>query len=157
MRRIASTLLGLALLAGCSSSKDKDRPSDKAHKDDDDHDHGPGPHKGTVFEFFNHKLHLEFKPDHDKREARIWVLDKNAKKPAPIKCDKLTVSIKDPSMTIEMKPAPQKDDPPGTSSEFVGKHDKLAQEKDYEGDVHGEIDGKPATGKFKEEPEPKKK
>src|SRR5262245_29122889 len=153
MRRTTFTLVVLALLAGCSSSKHKDKPSDKAQKDDD-HDHGPGPHKGTVFEFFNHKYHLEFKPDHDKREARIWVLDKSAKKPAPIKCDKLTVMIKDPSMTIEMKPQPQKDDPPGTASEFVGKHDKLAQEKEYEGDVHGEIDGKPATGKFKEE-EPK--
>ncbi|MBI3468241.1 MAG: hypothetical protein HY000_35000 [Planctomycetes bacterium] len=52
-----------------------------------------------------------------------------------------------------MKPSPDKGDPQGLSSRFVGKHEKLGKEQEFAGTISGEIDGKPYAGDFKEEPE----
>jgi hypothetical protein len=66
------------------------------------------------------------------------------------------VKIVDPAIEIELKPEPQKDDPQGKSSRFVGKHPKLAKEQEFEGDIIGMVDGKLLKGHFKEEPDEKK-
>lgn len=104
------------------------------------------------------KYHVEFCTEHGKRQATVYILDGGAKKAAPVKADKLLLSIKEPSFQIELKPVPQEGDPQGTSSRFVGTHDNFAKEQEFAGTISGEVDGKPYAGDFKEEPEsPKKK
>lgn len=53
---------------------------------------------------------------------------------------------------------PQKGDPEGKASRFIGKDDKLGVVQEFAGTLSGEADGTPCTGDVKEEPpEPKKK
>jgi hypothetical protein len=61
--------------------------------------------------------------------------------------------IKDPPFEVELKAAPQANDPAGKASAFTGKHEKLGKEQEFAGTVVGEVDGTPYTGDFKEEPE----
>ena len=53
--------------------------------------------------------------------------------------------------TLETRPGP-----PGTSSRFVGKHEKLGVEQEFAGEVSGDVDGRPLAGEFEEKPEGKK-
>src|SRR5439155_4553629 len=119
------------------------------------HSHGAGPHGGAVADWGGGKYHIEFKPDHDKKEAHVWVLGSDAKKPAPVKVKDglLKASVKGvktkDAFEMVLKAEPQKGDPEGTASVFVGKHDKLGVEQEFEGTVIGEIDGKKYAGDFK--------
>ena len=54
---------------------------------------------------------------------------------------------------VTLKAEPQKGDPEGKASCFVGTHEKLGVEQEFEGTLTGEADGTPYTGDFKEEPE----
>lgn len=142
----------LAALAGCdvrtTPGGDKAKPAPKASHDD--HHHAPGPHGGTIFEFGGGKWHMEFAVDHDKKEARVYVLGDDAKSPAPIKAEKLLLSLKTPRIMIDLKPERQKGDPEGKSSGFVGTHERLGRKQDFEGTVVGKISGKNYVGDFKE-------
>jgi hypothetical protein len=152
-RTVTAIVLGLGLIwsSGCGGKKDAPNNGKPA---DDDHDHGPGPHGGVIIEFG--KYHAEFKPDHAKKEATVWLLKGDAKTPARLKVDKLhlVVTNMDPKIDIELLPTDAADD--GTASVFVGRHDGFGVEKEFQGTVSGKIDGKPHTGDFKEEPEKKK-
>ena len=154
-------LAALTLLAGCTVNTDKGVPgkatpiAKKAAEEEHD-DHGPGPHGGTLVEWGDsHKYHLEFTVDHKKQQATVYVLGPDAKKPAPIKADKLTLNIKEPAFQVDLKADPEKADPAGQASRFVGTHEKLGKEQEFEGSISGEVDGKPYVGDFKEEPEAK--
>src|SRR5262245_42340012 len=126
MRRWASALAILAalgLLAGCPApEKEKDGEKagkDTASKEKGKHDHADqGPHGGPLADW-DHKYHAEFTVDHKKKEARVYILGPDAKTPAPIKADKVTLSMKKPRFQIDLKPQKQKDDPEGTASVFV--------------------------------------
>ena len=151
-------LLAALIVAGCGQQKPADTPKDgdkKAEKKDggktkdDDHDHGPGPHGGTVIEFG--KYHGEFKVDHAKKTATVWILDGNVKNAVPVATDKLLLSIKTPQFQVDLKADPQEGDPKGKSSRFVATHDNFAKEQEFEGTVSGTIDGKNYLGDFKEE------
>jgi len=175
MRSIRNSISVLALLAawivimGCGGGR-TEKGGDQKKKDKDeavhgpDHVHGAGPHGGAVGDWGGGKLHFEFKPNHDTKEATVWILGSDEKTATPIKAKdgKIQVSIKGvktkETFDIVLKADPQKEDPAGKSSRFVGKHDKLAMEQDFEGTVSGEDDGTPYVGDFKEAPEePKKK
>jgi hypothetical protein len=119
-----------------------------------DHEHGAGPHGGAIGEFGG-KYHFEFTVSHPKQEATVYILGGDAQTPAPIKAESLTLSIDKPMFRVELKPAPQPGDPPGTSSRFVGKHEKLGAEQEFAGEVSGDVDGKPLAGEFEEKPEKK--
>jgi hypothetical protein len=152
-------LFGVVLMAfavanftGCNNRPDR-KPKDdgKAAKKslrDDDHDHGPGPHDGTIIEFG--KYHGEFTVDHKSQEATVYILGADAKTAAPIQVEKLLLSIKTPQFQLELKADPQKGDPPGKSSRFVGKHENFGKEQEFEGTVTGMMDGKQINGDFKE-------
>lgn len=152
-KTLSAVVLGLGLLwaTGCENKKETPKANQPAG---DDHEHGAGPHGGVILEFG--KYHGEFKPDHAKKEATVWILGADAQKPARIKADKLllVVSNTKPEIKIDLLPTDKADD--GTASVFVGKHDGFAVEMEYEGTVHGEIDGKRYSGDFKEKAEPKK-
>ncbi len=121
-----------------------------------DHGHGDeGPHKGTIAEGPDEKYHAEFLPDHGKKEVTVWILDSKEKNAVAIKPEGVYVVIFNftPPVKIDLKAEPQPGDAPGMASKFVGNNDKLAEEKDYEGEITGTVDGKPYTWKFKEKPE----
>ena len=99
------------------------------------------------------KLHAEFTVDHKKQEATVYILDADVKKAEPSQADKLLLSIKNPQFQAELKAVPMDGEPKGKSSRFVGKHEKLGVEQEFEGTVSGEIEGKPYLGDFKEKPE----
>jgi hypothetical protein len=139
--------ISLVVLAGCGSHSH--RVESKG-----DHEHGRGPHKGAVGDF-GKNYHLEFTVAHDQQEATVFILGGDAKSPAPIKADKLTLEIADPKFTVELKPSRQDDDPPGTSSRFVGKHEKFGKEQEFAGKVTGVVDGQTISGDFQEEPDKK--
>lgn len=144
-------ILALAVFTGCSRHHGgAPKGGDKsAAKGDDDHDHGPGPHGGTIIEFG--KWHGEFCMDHGKKQATVYILGGDAKKSVAIKVDKLLLSIKEPMFQIELKADPQKGDPEGAASRFVGVHDNFAKEQEFAGTLSGVVDGKPYAGDFKEE------
>lgn len=83
----------------------------------------------------------------------VYILGKDAKTPAPIKADKVLLTVKKPSLQLDLKPQKQKDDPEGTASVFVGTHDNFAKEEKLEGSLSAEFGGKQYAGDFKYPPE----
>lgn len=143
----AAALLG-AFLLGCSNqpAKEPAKPAVKAK-----HDHPEdGPHKGPLAEWGAEEFHPEFTVDHQKQEARVYVLGPDAKTPAPIKTERILLTIYAPAFQVDLKPEPQPNDPPGTASCFVGKHEKLGEDRSFAGTLSAEINGKPYAGDFKE-------
>ncbi len=168
-------LAALTLTGGCSGKKDSEPKADaKVGKDGDakagqpdkngKHDHpahGAGPHGGAVGDWGGGKYHFEFTVSHPKKEARVYILGGDEKTPAPIKAKdgQLSLSVKGvktkEAFQLLLKAEPQKGDPEGKASCFVGTHDKLGVEQEFEGTLSGVADGTPYTGTFKEEPEKK--
>jgi hypothetical protein len=149
-------LVGLALLtlAGCYRVESGTKPSqhDKGPQAEGHH-HGPGPHGGVLVEWGEEEYHPEFTVNHEKQEATVYILDGTGKKEISIPAKSINLQLKNPVVQIELLAAPQKGDPEGTSSRFIGKHEALGKEMEFEGTIDGVVDGKPYSGKFKEEPE----
>jgi hypothetical protein len=150
-RLLATAAIAFALAAGCAST---DPGKDATKKDKDGHEHGAGPHGDAVADWGPY--HVEFTVDHKTQEATVYVLGDDAKTAAPIKAVKLTLKIKEPPFEVELKPAPQEKDPAGSSSRFVGKHERLGKDQEFEGTITGQVGGKTYSGAFAEEPEEKK-
>lgn len=148
---IVLMLFTSVVVTGCRKESGPSRGSDKSSKGGghDDHGHGPGPHDGAIFDFG--KWHAEFTVNHKTQEATVYILSTRANKPTPIPADKLLLNIKDPPFQVDLKAAPQEADPAGKSSRFVGKHENLGKEQEFEGTLSGVVDGTPYAGDFKEE------
>ena len=114
--------------------------------------HGAGPHGGAVADWGGGKYHVEFTVNHDTQEATVYVLGDDEKTAAPIKADKVLLSIVDPKFEVELAPMPLEGEADGLASRFVGKHESLGKVQEFDGTISGEIDGTPYTGDFKEEP-----
>ena len=160
------TLLGVSILtaalitfAGCSSSSttggNQGGPQSGTPTTSSDvrvpkkkKGHEPGPHGGTVIDWG--MWHLEFCVDHPKEEIRVYVLASDEKTPAPIKTDKLLVSIKKPLFQMELKPEKQPGDPAGSYSCFVGKAKEIGVKQDFAGTITGTVDGKQYNEDFAE-------
>jgi hypothetical protein len=151
---VAILPVGCGPQSGSPKGPGGEQGSVKANGKKSDHAHGAGPHGGVVFDLG--KYHGEFTVDHKKQEATIHVLGLDEKTPAPVTAEKLDLHIKSPAFEVELKPVPLEGEAKGKSSRFVGKHEKLGKEQEFEGTVIGLLDGKPTQGEFKEEPEPKK-
>tara|TARA_R110002073_G_scaffold154858_8_gene310080 strand:+ start:3144 stop:4049 length:906 start_codon:yes stop_codon:yes gene_type:complete len=113
--------------------------------------HAAGPHDGTVVDWGGGKYHVEFTVDHDKQEGTIYILGSDEKSPVPIDTESIDLSINDPVMQVSLKAAPQKSDPAGKASRFVGNHKSLGVVQEYAGTISGVIDGTPYSGDFTEE------
>lgn len=124
------------------------------HSDDhgEGHVHGPGPNDGTVADWGGGKYHVEFTVDHDKQEATVYILGSDEKTPAPIDAKDISLTIEDPSFTIELTASPLGSEVIGGSSRFVGTHEGLGVVMEYEGSISGVVDDVPYSGNFKEEP-----
>lgn len=127
------------------------QPTEKA----DEHKHaahGAGPHEGAVADWGGGKYHVEFTVDHDKQEATVYVLGSDEKTAAPVKADKLLLSIADPKFQVDLVATPLEGEKDGLASRFVGKHESLGKVQEFAGTISGEADGTPYAGDFKEEP-----
>ncbi len=152
MKKFILLLVGTLLFVGCNKppvASSKPIIKNTQSSTTDEHVHGPGPHKGTIFEFG--KYHGEFTVDHGKKEVVIYILGGDADTPMPVTVDKLNLTIKEPAFTLELKASPDAKDPAGKSSRFVGTHENFGKEQEFAGTVAGLVDGKPASGPFKEE------
>lgn len=141
-------------LAGCGSppaaTPSKATPTKAAH---DEHSHGAGPHGGAVGEWGGGAYHIEFTVDHDKQAATVYVLGGDAKTPAPIKAEKVLLSINQPAFQVELAAQPLEGETGGAASRFTGKHESLGKVQEFAGSVTAEVDGTPYAGDFKEEAE----
>ncbi len=115
------------------------------------HSHGAGPHDGTLADWGGGKYHVEFTVDHEKQEATVYVLGSDEKSPAPIKTDRIILTIGDPELQADFLPVPLEGESDGLSSRFVGRHEKLGIVREYAGSITAEIEGTPFTGDFTEE------
>ncbi len=97
------------------------------------------------------KYHVEFNVDHDKKEAIVYVLGGDEKTPAPIKADKVLLTIKQPPFQVELAAKPLEGESKGISSRFIGNHDSLGIVQEFAGMISAEVDGTPYAGEFAEE------
>jgi len=95
-------------------------------------------------------FHVEFKVDHAKKEATVYVLGSDGKTAAPVKTTQLRLILLDPATEIELVAKPLDGEAEGSSSRFVGTHDNLGIVKEFAGTISGEVAGTPYVGEFKE-------
>lgn len=157
--RLLSLGVLLALLAaGCMTKPGEQRERRGAAHDHPDH----GPHGGALVEWGEEDYHPEFTVDHAKKQATVYILDRNAKKASPIATETITLTLthRTPPVQVTLKADPQEGDPAGSASRFVGTHEELATEMEFKGEISGKVGDKPYAGTFAEKPhdhEPKKK
>jgi hypothetical protein len=145
------------LAIGCARQAETpkaEKPKGDTKKHDHEaHGHGAGPHDGAVADWGGGKFHVELLVDHDKQKATVYVLGSDEKTPAPVKAkdSQLLLTIKEPAFQVVLKADPEKGDPAGTSSRFIGTHEKLGKVQDFQGTISADVDGTPYVGPFKEE------
>jgi hypothetical protein len=118
----------------------------------DDH---VGPHKGIVVEWGEEEYHPEIVVDQKAGTVTVYVYgthdDLHKKKLKAIDSKSLTLVLKTtPATTVKLEPAPEKDDPKGTSTKFTGKHDVFTKDMKWEGTISGKVGTKPYSGDFKQ-------
>ena len=103
-------------------AKDGDHKHDKGEKKGDDHTHKPAAHGGTIVSVGTDNYHAEvvFAKDGD---LNLYTLGKDESKSISVEIQTLKAHVKhdEKSHEMELKPEPQKDDPKGKTSLFVGK------------------------------------
>jgi hypothetical protein len=151
-------MLGVTL-AGCSNSTaptakpDEKKKTDKAKPEA--HSHGDAPHGGTIIELG--KYHGELVIDHSKKQATLYILSEDLKKSEAILTAKFEMSVKNPPFQMNLLASRMETDPPNRWSRFVGTHENLAKEMEFEGTISGVIDDKPYFGEFLHEKHDDKK
>ncbi len=152
-KTLAAAVLGLGLVWATGCDK-KAEPTKAEPKKEEEHGHGTGPHGGLIFDLG--KYHAEFKPDHGKKEATIWILGIDEKTAVRIKADKVRLVVSNATPKIEIDLLPTDKGADGTASAFTGKSDGFGVEMEYKGTATVQVDGKPYSGDFEEKAEPKK-
>jgi hypothetical protein len=118
-------------------------------------DEHEGPHKGIVVEWGEEEYHPELVMDRKEGAVTAYIYgnhkDLHKAKKKAIDSKTLVLTLKtDPPTTIKLEPAPEKDDPKGLSTKFLGKHDVLKKEKKWSGTLSGKVGTKPYSGDFKQ-------
>ncbi len=157
MKTTHTLIASLALAALLISTGCNNAASDKTNKPDagktaakTEEGHGAAPHGGVLVEWGAEEFHVEFIVDKAKGEAVGYVLGPDAKTATPIKADKLTLTINEPKLTLDMLPEPQTGETGGKASKFVAKNDAFAKDAKFGGGISGAVDGKPYDGDFKQ-------
>ncbi|MBI2805528.1 MAG: hypothetical protein HYX68_11175 [Planctomycetes bacterium] len=119
-------------------------------KDKKEGHHEIGPRGGPVAEWGDEKYHVEIIVDHSKKTATAYILGGDIKKASPIAAAsiKVTFTSLKPALQVVLKADPDKGDPKGSSSRFVGMHDKLGQKFKLKGSVSGKVGDLPYAGDF---------
>jgi hypothetical protein len=118
----------------------------------DDH---KGPHNGIVVEWGDEEYHPEIVVDREKGTVTVYVYgnhdDLHKKKLKAIDSKNLKLVLKTtPATTVTLEPAPEKDDPKGSSTKFTAKHDVFGKDMKWEGTISGKVGTKPYSGDFKQ-------
>ncbi len=118
----------------------------------DDH---VGPHKGIVVEWGDEEYHPEIVVDKKAGTVTVYMYgthkDLHNSKLKAIDSKSLTLVLKTtPATTIKLEPAPEKDDPKGSSTKFTGKNDVFTKDVKWEGTISGKVGAKPYSGDFKQ-------
>ena len=113
-----------------------------------------GPHKGIVVEWGDEEYHPEIVVDAKAGAVTVYIYgthdDLHKKKLKAIDAKTLTLVLKTtPATTIKLEPAPEKDDPKGSSTKFTGKNDVFTKDVKWEGTISGKVGAKPYSGDFK--------
>lgn len=113
-----------------------------------------GPNKMPVAEWGDEEYHVEVIPDAKAGTVTLLVYgnhdDLHKAKRKAIDAKGLTVAFKSPALTVKAAPSPDKGDPAGKSSRFVGKADGLEKLTKIEGTVSGKVGPKVYSGDFKQ-------
>lgn len=155
---VVAACVSLASLMGCNQPANapvnQPAPATTTAAPEDEHGHshghGAGPHDGAVADWGGGKYHVEFTVDHEKKEATVYVLGSDEKTPAPVKADRLLLSIEQPAFQVELLPSPLEGETDG-ASRYVGTHDSLGVVQEFTGTISGEVEGTPYAGEFAEE------
>jgi hypothetical protein len=119
----------------------------------DDH---KGPHSGIVVEWGEEEYHPEIVVDAKAGTVTVYVYgthdDLHKKKLKAIDSKSLTLVLKTSpaATTVKLEPAPEKDDPKGSSTKFTAKHDVFTKDMKWEGTISGKVGTKPYSGDFKQ-------
>ena len=125
----------------------------QAARADDDHE---GPHKGIVVEWGDEEYHPEIVVDKKAGTVTVYVYgnhdDLHKKKLKAIDSKSLTLVLKTSpaATTVKLEPAPEKDDPKGSSTKFTAKNDVFTKDMKWEGTISGKVGTKPYSGDFKQ-------
>ncbi|MBI3410419.1 MAG: hypothetical protein HY040_18935 [Planctomycetes bacterium] len=142
------------IASGCADRKPPGKSGENTAKNGHKHDHPhEGPHEGALAEWGNEEYHAEFTVDHEKKQATVYILDGEVKKAAPIPVESITLTLTNvkPTVQITLKADPDKGDPKGSSSRFVGVHETLGVEMDFKGQISAKFgDRPPYSGDFDE-------
>jgi hypothetical protein len=113
-----------------------------------------GPNKMPVAEWGDEEYHVEVIPDAKAGTVTLLVYgnhdDLHKAKRKAIDAKGVTVAFKTPALTVKAAALPEKDDPAGKSSRFVGKADGLDKLGKLEGTVSGKVGAKVYSGDFKQ-------
>ena len=113
-----------------------------------------GPHKMPVAEWGDEEYHVEVIPDAKAGTVTLLVYgdheDLHKAKRKAIDAKSISVAFKNPALTVKAAPSPDKGDPAGKSSRFVGKADGLDKLGKLEGTVSGKVGSKVYSGDFKQ-------
>ena len=147
-----SLCVALMVVSGCAKpTAEQGGPSAEpapASAESKPHTHGSGPNGGVVFDLG--AQHAEFTVDHDKQQATILFFER------PVAATGLILNIQETKTAHGTTVAPMTvtlaatDAADGKAAKFVGTDPGIGNVADFAGTVSGEIDGKPASGDFKE-------
>ena len=154
MFAIISSVAIVVAIVGCEKKSDPSSTVGKSGGGEEgaaEHAHGAGPHGGTILEWGGGAYHVEFTVDHDAKTATVYILGGDAKTPAPLKADKLTLTINEPAFQLELSAQPLDGETDGMASRFAGTHDNLGVVQEFAGTISGDVDGTPYAVDFAEE------
>lgn len=115
-----------------------------------------GPNKGPVAEWGSEEYHLEVLQDAKAGTVTVYIygghddLDKGKKKAIDSKTLTLVLKNTNPATTVKLEPAPEKDDPKGSSTKFTATNDVFKKEMKLSGTISGKVGTKPYSGDFKQ-------
>jgi hypothetical protein len=160
MKRLFHVAAFVVLSAAIGCSRQNDQPSQANNGgtegaspsagDVAGHSHGDAPHGGTIADWGGGAYHVEFTVDHDAKSTTVYLLGDDAETPAPVKAEKLLLSINEPAFQVELTPDPLPGEAEGRSSRFVGQHENLGIVREFAGTISGEVEGTPYAGDFQE-------
>ena len=114
-----------------------------------------GPHKGIVVEWGEEEYHPEIVVDKKAGTVTVYVYgnhdDLHKKKLKAIDSKSLVLALKTtPPTVVKLEPAPEKDDPKGSSTRFTGKHEVFTTGAKLEGVLSAKVGTKPYSGEVKQ-------
>jgi len=156
MNKLSHFAMSAALLAAIGCGKEATKPPQASNNASapaakgDEHSHGDAPHGGTIADWGGGAYHVEFTVDHDAKSTAVYILGDDAVTAAPVKAEKLLLTINEPAFQVELTPDPQTGETGDAASRFVGQHENLGIVREFAGTISGEVDGTPYAGDFKE-------